>query len=114
MTSPKKKQSCLDQSEAEKFVTQVGRRHTHTGINAKNELYSKVALVKHLVLSVPQFNSDGPLKSKVSYFQNRLWASYQPNYSQTDRATDLPMACKLNFVLYGQIIKKISALCASV
>ena len=73
-----------------------------------------VLLKDYLALFVRRFNSDGPLKSKVSYFQNRLWASYQPNYSQTDRATDLPMACKLNFVLYGQIIKKISALCASV
>ena len=35
----------------------------------------------------------------------RFRESYQPNCSQTDLSTDLPMVCKFKFVCYGHIKK---------
>ena len=50
--------------------------------------------------NVPRFSR---LKSIVSHFQKRLWASYQLNYTQTGLETGLLMVSKFKFVPYGNI-----------
>ena len=69
---------------------------------------------KKIVLFVPRFNCDGPLKSEVSHFFLIIFSFFLLNSSKSDLATDLQLVFKFKFVRYGHIRKKISSLCASV
>ena len=51
---------------------------------------------KKIVLYMPRFNSDSPLKFDV-------FPSYRLNCPKTGLLTDLPMVCKFKFVRYGHI-----------